>query len=92
VSAHEFKPDYDVLDAMSPDWDAWDGRHDAVKRQKRLFQYDHLPEHLQRVSRPFAVLATNMLRQCPDVPELTNALHRIWEAKNLVVVAVARPE
>jgi hypothetical protein len=74
------------------DWSLWNSRHDAVKRQKRLFQYDHLPGHLQDVSEPFAELATRLLTVLPDSPELKNALHRLWEAKNLAVVAVARPE
>lgn len=83
---------HDVVEAARLDWTVWDGRHDAVRRQRRLFQFDHLPEHLQAISRPYAGLAAALLRVLPDSPELTNALHRLWESKNLAVVAAIGPE
>jgi hypothetical protein len=71
---------------------AFDGRHPSVARLRRLFEFDHLPEHLQSVSSVFAGAALRMLDMIPDSPELTEALRKLWEAKNLAVVAVARPE
>lgn len=80
------------IESMDADLAVFDGRHDAVARQRRLFEYDHLPPHLQAVSRIFALTACAIVAVVDDCPELTNALHRLWEAKNLAVVAVARPE
>lgn len=58
-----------------------------------LFAYDHLPEHLQAVSRPFAELANTLMYsdQATTAPEtIRGALWKLWEAKNLAVVAVAQ--
>lgn len=72
--------------------DAFQGRHPSVSRLRRLFEFDHLPEHLQSVSSLFAGLAVQLLGVLPDQPELTEALRKLWEAKNLAVLAAARPE
>lgn len=75
------------------DWSVWSDRHPSVQRLRRLFEYNHLPPRLQNVSRPFALAALSMFDVgVPDCPELTEALRKLWEAKNLAVVAVARPE
>lgn len=71
---------------------SFEGRHASVARLRRLFEFDHLPEHLAAVSSTFALAALRLLDQCPDSPELTEALRKLWEAKNLAVVSVARPE
>ena len=57
----------------------------------RLFAYDHLPEDLQVVSSPFAKLATSLMYG-PNAndPMINLALIKIWEAKNLAVLAAAR--
>lgn len=65
-----------------------------------LFAYTHLPEHLQDVSRPFAELANALMYGATPMlgtylahraPETTEAaLWRLWEAKNLAVVAAAQ--
>jgi hypothetical protein len=82
--------------AGEPDWSVWDGRHDGVARQRRLFEYGHLAgttdgktsaNDLKSISRMYAFLACDLLRALPDCPELINALHRLWESKNLAVVA-----
>jgi hypothetical protein len=82
--------------AGEPDWSVWDGRHDGVARQRRLFEYSHLAgtpdgktsgNDLKAISRMYAFMACDLLRALPDCPELTNALHRLWESKNLAVVA-----
>lgn len=61
---------------------AWQDRHPSVAHFAPLFAYDHLPERLQRVSRPCAALADEMLRALPDGPELTVALRKLLEAKD----------
>lgn len=60
----------------------------------RLFAFEHLPEHLQEVSRPFADLANKIVyhqQAMRDNPSLqTAALYKLWEAKNLAVVAAGQ--
>lgn len=60
-------------------------RHPSTQAVMRFFVYDHLPEHLQAVSRPFTDLAETLLGMLPDDPELTTALRKLWEAKNSAV-------
>jgi hypothetical protein len=73
--------------------DEFESHAPPIKRLRKLFEYDHLPENLQKVSRIFARTAVEMLIAAEqDTPEVTEALRKLWEAKNLLVVAVARPE
>lgn len=53
----------------------------------QFFQYAHLPEHLQLVSRPFGELARVLLVQLPANRERTKALDRLLEAKDAAVRA-----
>ena len=53
----------------------------------QFFQYGHLPEALQDVSRPFADLAMGMVRDLPRNPERTAALRKLLEAKDCAVRA-----
>jgi hypothetical protein len=53
----------------------------------QFFAYDHLPEHLQQASRPFAALA-NHLVTLPRNPERTVALRKLLEAKDCAVRAL----
>lgn len=55
------------------------------------FSFQHLPEHLQRVSRPFADLAAEILRLVPRSPERTVALRKLLEAKDAGVRAALPP-
>lgn len=64
---------------------AWQDRHASVAHFAPLFAFDHLPERLQRVSRPCAQLADEMLRALPDGPELTAGLRKLLEAKDAFV-------
>jgi hypothetical protein len=59
----------------------------------RLFKYDHLPEHLQEVSKPFAELADKLMYEPAMLMSKTiqyECLMKLWEAKNLAVVMVAQ--
>jgi hypothetical protein len=60
-------------------------RHPSTQAAMRLFRYDHLPEHLQAVSKPFTDLAYALLGVLPDDPLLVLALHNLWDAKNRAV-------
>jgi hypothetical protein len=56
-------------------------------RMERFFQYAHLPERLQAVSKPFCELATWLCDNLPAGPERTVALRKLLEAKDCAVRA-----
>lgn len=59
----------------------------------RLFDYDHLPLHLQEIVKPFAKMANLYFYEDPwqSNPELQHEIiWKLWEAKNLAVVTVAQ--
>lgn len=58
-------------------------RHEII----RWFAYDHLPSHLQAVSRPFADLAEALVSSLPAHQELAVALRKLLEAKDAAVRA-----
>lgn len=62
------------------------GRHPSTVQAVRGLAYDHLPRHLQAISKPFHDLAAEMLRVLPDDPELTAALRKLREAKDCCVL------
>lgn len=62
-------------------------RHPATTGLLRWFEYEHLPEHLQAVSRPCAELAHEMVRGLPDDPELSAGLRDLLKAKDAFVRA-----
>lgn len=67
-------------------------RHPGTLHVLQYFTSEHLPEHLQVVSRPFALLATEMVDGLADGPELTAGLRKLLEAKDCMVrAAVAAP-
>ncbi len=60
---------------------------------KLFFAYEHLPEHLQPVSKPFYGMAMQLEVDLPASAELTLCLRKLWEAKNYAVLGAAmRPE
>lgn len=61
--------------------------HPATESILKFFVYDHLPVHLQEVSRPFAELA-NRVAESSSNPETTVALRKLLEAKDAAVRAV----
>ena len=63
--------------------------HPAVEYRLRWFAYDHLPERLQKISKPFSELAHKLSEELEGI-EVTAALDKLWEAKNLAVVSAAR--
>ena len=55
----------------------------------RFFQYEHLPPHLQRHSRPFAELAAGIDAKDSQHPaEKATALRKLLEAKDAYVRAM----
>ena len=57
----------------------------------RYFAYDHLPEKLQAISQPLAMLAKSMDDTLPDGPEKTMGLRKLLEAKDCFVRAALPP-
>lgn len=53
----------------------------------QFFGYDHLPEPLRNISKPFCDLATGLLAVLPRNPERTVALRKLLEAKDCAVRA-----
>jgi len=59
----------------------------AVNAIMRYFEYEHLPEHLQDVSRECALLAQAMDDTLMDCAEKTAGLRKLLEAKDCFVRA-----
>lgn len=55
------------------------------ERMLQWFAYAHLPEHLQKVSRPFGELAQTIVDTLPQNAERTVALRKLLEAKDCAV-------
>ena len=53
----------------------------------QFFEFQHLPLHLQEVSRDFSALAHHLVETLPRNPERTTALRKILEAKDCAVRA-----
>lgn len=56
-----------------------------MDRMLQFFAYEHLPDHLQEVSKPFSVLAHEIVRVHPANPERTAGLRKLLEAKDCIV-------
>lgn len=54
----------------------------------QFFAYEHLPPHLQAVSKPFGDLARQIVDTLPQNPERTTALRKLLEAKDCAVRAI----
>lgn len=54
----------------------------------QFFAYEHLPPHLQEVSKPFGDLARQLAVALPANAESTTALRKLLEAKDCAVRAV----
>lgn len=58
----------------------------------QFFKYEHLPAHLQDISRPFAEIAQGIVNSLPNNPERTTALRKLLEAKDCAVRAAIYKE
>lgn len=61
------------------------------ERMLKWFEYAHLPEHLQVVSKPFGELAQMICDTCDGGPERTVALRKLLESKDAAVRAKLHP-
>lgn len=60
-------------------------------RMMKWFAYEHLPERLQAVSKPFGQLAAQIEQTIDGGPERTVALRKLLEAKDAAVRAALTP-
>lgn len=63
-----------------------------MDRMLQFFVYEHLPQHLQAVSRPFCDLANQIVTTYPANPERTAGLCKLLEAKDCIVRAAIYKE
>jgi len=54
----------------------------------KYFAYEHLPEHLQEISKPFGELADYLDKILPNGPEKTTAFRKLLESKDCAVRAM----
>ncbi|AEL98239.1 hypothetical protein PBI_BIGNUZ_77 [Mycobacterium phage BigNuz] len=59
--------------------------HPATQHLLDLFAYEHLPAHLQKVSKPIGDLAHQMADELGDGAEKTVGLRKLLEAKDCLV-------
>jgi hypothetical protein len=62
-------------------------RHPSVAGVLRHFSFDHLPAHLQAISKPCAELAIAMADALPENPDLTCGLRDLLTANDNFVRA-----
>jgi hypothetical protein len=60
--------------------------HPSIAHLLPFFGYDHLPPHLQEVSRPFGELAVSIAATY-EGPEAAAGLRKLLEAKDCIVRA-----
>lgn len=61
-------------------------------RMLQFFAYEHLPAHLQAVSKPFGDLAKQIVETLPSNAERTAGLRKLLEAKDCAVRALLYKE
>jgi hypothetical protein len=60
-------------------------------RLLKFFEYKHLPENLQEISKPFGELAQSINDTIEPGPERTVALRKLLEGKDAAVRAKLHP-
>ncbi len=63
-------------------------RNPAIEHVLKFFRSDHLPKKLKKASRPFAVLAEDIVAAAPNSRETTICLRKLLEAKDSAVRAL----
>jgi hypothetical protein len=62
----------------------------TIQEVEKLFQFAHLPNHLQVVSSKFYEAALSICGIMEPSPYRTKALNSLWESKNWAVAGVAQ--
>ena len=60
-------------------------------RMMKWFKWEHLPPHLQVVSKPFGELAAVVVNEIDPGPERTVALRKLLESREAAIRAVEIP-
>lgn len=68
------------------------GRFPAVRDALQWLTFSHLPEALQNYSRPFYLVAVEMITSIKDCPELNHTLNGLIAAKDWAVRAGIRTD
>jgi hypothetical protein len=84
IKATRYSP-AEWADEWKGDW-LWKGDW-HVERMLQFFRYEHLPEKLQAVSKPWCDLAHHVVDTLPQSPERTVALRKLLEGKDAAVRA-----
>jgi hypothetical protein len=63
------------------------GDNEVAKSIIQYFDYEHLPPHLQEISKPFGELARHIVVNTPDGPEKEAGLRKLLECKDCIVRA-----
>lgn len=67
--------------------------HPSTAAILKHFRFEHLPEHLQRISKPFSELAVHLVFELElEGQELTAGLRKLLEAKDCAVRAALESE
>lgn len=61
--------------------------HPSTEALLRFFDFSHLPEGMQAISKPFCDLAHQMANDLPPNAETTTCLRKLLEAKDCAVRA-----
>lgn len=56
-----------------------------MDRMLQFFEYEHLPQHLRAITKPFSDLACSIVSTYPANPERTAGLRKLLEAKDCIV-------
>ncbi len=62
-------------------------KHNSTNQIMKYFEYSHLPERLQALSKPICEAAIQMDIDLPDGPEKIAGLRKLLEAKDCFVRA-----
>ena len=68
--------------------DSAENSHYTPSAIMQFFEYEHLPAHLQAVSKPFGDLAREMDKTLPANAEKSTALRKLLEGKDAAVRAL----
>lgn len=60
---------------------------DSPEPMLQFFGWEHLPEDLRQISKPFQILAEHLVQTLPRNPERTVGLRKLLEAKDCAVRA-----
>lgn len=56
----------------------------------KFFAYEHLPEHLQEISKPFGEMAQQLAKVMGNNAEAVTALRKLLEAKDCAVRSIIK--